>query len=327
MAPQTGNGPAVIEVIGSLNMDLLTVTTRVPGPGETIRASSFSTGFGGKGANQAVAAARLLRQSSDAKPEPGITVGMTGAVGDDQFGKDFLVHLCDEKIDVRGVRVKQGYKTGTSCILVEEESGENRILFTEGANGELTPADASNLGANKDGERHYVVLQMEIPLDTLLACMKEAKRLGKEVVFNPAPAMPLPDEVYVGLDHLIMNESEASILSGLLECEITASPSGAAQVFLNKGVRNVVITLGSAGAYFLSKSSNGSSSGQTISGQKVKAIDTTAAGDTWVGAYVLHLARTGNDDIASAAAFGNKAAARAVTKAGAQASMPFAGEV
>lgn len=327
MASRTGDGPAIIEVIGSLNMDLVTITPRVPGPGETIRAVKFSTGFGGKGANQAVAAARLSRQNLDAEPEPGVIVNMTGAVGDDQFGKDFLAHLKDERIGLEGVSVKQGHNTGTSCILVEEESGENRILFTEGANGKLTPSDASDPRYGKHDGRSYVVLQMEIPTDTLLACMREAKKFGKEVILNPAPAMPLPDEIYLELDHLIMNESEASILSGLSESEITASPSRAAEVFVNKGVRNVIITLGAAGAYVCSNSSGSASSGQMIPGQKIKAVDTTAAGDTWVGAYVFHLARTGSNDIGGAAEFGNKAAAKAVMKAGAQASMPFAGEI
>lgn len=127
-----------------------------------------STGFGGKGANQAVAAARLLRQTPDAPPDDRVLVAMHGSVGDDQFGKDFLTHLKDgEKMDVANVNVKTGFKTGTSAILVEEGSGENRILFTKGANGDFTADDAAKLRPVKEGEMHFVVLQLEIPMDSV----------------------------------------------------------------------------------------------------------------------------------------------------------------
>lgn len=329
MVAQMGSGPALIEVVGSLNIDVVTVTSRVPGPGETIKAVSFDTGFGGKGANQAVAAARLLRHDASSEPDHRIMVSMNGAVGDDQFGKDFVIHLKDvEKIGVVNVRAKKGYKTGTSCILVEEATGENRILFTEGANGALTPDEASSLEPTSEvgNRKHFVVLQMEIPIESMVACVQRAKAMGKEIIVNPAPAAPLPERIYEGLDHLIMNETEAAILSGVPEAEVAAKLPEVARKFLERGVRTVVVTLGSKGAYYMSRS-GGQIADSHVVAQQIKAIDTTAAGDTWLGAYVVHLARYDSEHIAEAVNFANGAAARSVMRAGAQASMPYAGEV
>lgn len=304
-------------------MDLVTVTPRVPGPGETVEGSSFSTFFGGKGANQAVAAARLLRQSSEAEPEEGMAVKMTGAVGDDQFGRDFLEHLStDERLDIRDVEVKTGFKTGTSVILVEEHSGENRILFTKGANGELAPSIASMITPSAQEHRHFVVLQMETPIETVVACVEAAKASRKEVILNPAPAVPLPERLYKGLDHLVVNESEAAIFSGISEANIASSLDHVKECFLNKGVKNVIVTLGSEGAYY-----GNNASSETIASKKVKPVDTTAGGDTFVGALAVYFAKHGSNDLAAAVSFANLVAATSVTRAGAQASMPFAGEL
>lgn len=327
MAPEKGAAVAHIEVVGSMNMDLVTLTERVPGPGETLKASSFSTGFGGKGANQAVAAARLLKQDGSAEPEAGIIVSMTGAVGDDQFGKEFVTQLRDvERIDVEGVIVKKGLSTGTACILVEEATGENRILITEGANRAFSTEAASKLKPVKGGERHFVVLQMEVPLPSLLACIEQAKAMGKEVVLNPAPATPLPEEVFTGLDHLIMNESEAAILANIPEPNDQTSITAAAKDFFEKGVKNVIITRGAKGAYYFNKDVL-DDAGSFVNAEKVNAVDTTAAGDTWIGAYVVHLARHGSDRVGEAIKYANIAASKSVTKAGAQISMPYASEV
>ena len=154
--------PKAIKIVGSLNIDLVTVTPRVPGPGETLTASTFSTGFGGKGANQAVACARLLRSSAQSAPEDGVVVRMVGATGDDQFGRDFRAHLEREGIDVAALKLKQGLSTGTAVILVEEQTGENRILFTPGANGAVSVEDVRL----EDGES-FVIYQLEIPHDVV----------------------------------------------------------------------------------------------------------------------------------------------------------------
>lgn len=205
MASQTAGHVSIIEVVGSLNMDLVTVTPRVPGPGETVSATSFSTGFGGKGANQAVAAARLLRRGPDAEPAAHTKVYMTGAVGDDQFGKDFLHHLeVLERIDVGGVVVKKGSKTGTSAIIVEESTGENRILFTKGANGELR-SDDCKLRARNDGEKHLVVFQMEIPVATV----------GLERRFTMSP---FANSLLVGIVHPRREEFEQGDNSKYSSC-------------------------------------------------------------------------------------------------------------
>lgn len=227
----------LIEVVGSLNIDLVTTTSRMPGPGETLAASGFSTGFGGKGANQAVAAARLSRLTKDsAQP-----VRMIGAVGDDQFGRDFLEHLDKEGINSDAVKVKAGSKTGTAVIIVEEQTGENRILFSAGANDEVGPENI-DFKPNTSG---IAVFQLETPLPTVLHAIKQATVAGKETILNPAPATPLPDAMYRHLSHLVLNESEASILSGISEEELSKSLDKAAQYFIDREVVTVLITLGS----------------------------------------------------------------------------------
>lgn len=158
--------PKVIEIVGSLNIDLVTVTPRVPGPGETLTASSFTTGFGGKGANQCVACARLLRAAPQAAPEDGVVVRMIGSTGDDQFGVDFRNHLDREGVVTSALSVKNNQSTGTAVILVEEQTGENRILFTPGANGDVESTDIQlESGAG------LVVLQLEIPIP-VVSCLQ-----------------------------------------------------------------------------------------------------------------------------------------------------------
>ena len=231
----------LIEVVGSLNIDLVSTTPRVPGPGETLQASSFSTGFGGKGANQAVACVRML---DDHVRSSGNAVRMVGAVGKDQFGDDFISQLKSEGISPAAVRSVDGLTTGSTIIIVEQSTGENRILFTPAANFSLKPNFVDAQPGLQPGHG-LVVFQLEIPFDTVLAGLRTAKQLGKETVFNPAPAKPLPGATYKVIDHLIVNESEASILSGTSEGNLAASLDHVAQSFINKGVTTVVITLGS----------------------------------------------------------------------------------
>ncbi|EKG18866.1 Ribokinase [Macrophomina phaseolina MS6] len=271
-----------IAVLGSLNVDLVTRTPRVPAAGETIIANGFSTGHGGKGANQAVACARLSRtRTRPSSTPPDVFVRMIGAVGDDHFGAEFLRALKDDGLDVEGVRVVAGERTGTAVIVVEEESGENRIM----------------------------------------------------VVINPAPAVPLSDEVYQGLGHLIVNESEAALLSGRPAEEITpdADLTAVAADFVRRGVRNVIITLGSAGCFYHTSALHAEGlPGKIVPARKVKVVDTTAAGDTFAGAYAVAVAKSraqGPFDIDAAIAFANRAAAQTVQRKGAQSAIPWLDEV
>lgn len=228
-----------IEVVGSLNIDLVTVTPRVPAGGETIKASSFTSGFGGKGANQAVAAARML---DDAARNAGSIVAMVGAVGDDDFGKQSISQLETEHIKPDAVKIIPNQKTGTSLIIVEEGSGENRILFNPGANYDVTP---EVVALTDDSLHGLVVFQLETPFDTIMHSLSAAKRMSKETVLNPAPATVIPDEHLRNIDHLIVNETEASILSGVDESQLSTSLDQVADLFLSKGVQYVIITLGS----------------------------------------------------------------------------------
>ena len=310
----------LIEVVGSLNVDLVTVTRRIPNAGETLAATSFDTGFGGKGANQAVACARLLEDS----PTSTTLVKMVGAVGADEFGQKSLKRLEEEHIDHSGVRSVHDVKTGTTMIIVEEGSGENRILFVPGANHHVTPQDVDLDSGFQD---NLVLFQLELPLSTVIAALEKAKSLGKVTILNPAPATPIPHLTYAHIDHLIVNESEASMLSGIPEEKLSVSLEQVADIFIEKGVHYVLVTLGANGVFW--KVAGGRSS--HVKARSVKAVDTTAAGDTFVGAYAAYLAcvMTFPNDLTLKAAieFANHAAAISVQKHGAQASIPYRNEL
>lgn len=307
----------LITVIGSLNKDLITRTSRVPDAGETLTANSFSTGSGGKGANQAVACARLSRYNATAREE--VQVRLIGCVGFDSFGQELVEGLKDDGIDTSGVVFVDEVMTGVSVIVVEEESGENRIMFSPGANYELTPERFIDLPAPLPD---LIVLQMEIPLETILQVLEIARKHAVDVLLNPAPALELPNAAYNAITHLVLNETEAALLS-----QIQGSDwEKVAQKFLSLGVNNVVITLGSEGAFFATSEGSGQ-----VPGDSVKAVDTTGAGDTFVGAYavsVVKATKTGqNPDIAEAVRRANKAAAFTVQKPGAQDAIPFTSEI
>jgi ribokinase len=229
--------PVVISVIGSLNVDLVTRTTRVPVAGETLASESFSIGWGGKGANQAVACARLSRTKAQANASQvsDVEVRMVGAVGEDEFHKSFLKALQDDGLNTDKVQVLPGRKTGVAVIVVETATGENRIMFNPGANGDVPVKDLV------DADASVALFQLELPLQVVLHNMAIARKKGVETIINPAPAVELPAEAYQGLGHLIVNETEAAILSGI------KSPSNwdeVAAIFITRGVNNVIITLG-----------------------------------------------------------------------------------
>jgi ribokinase len=252
--------PAVISVIGSINVDMVTRTPRVPVGGETLTAESFDIGYGGKGANQAVACARLSRTKEQAEKfeVSDVEVRMVGAVGDDQFSGGFLDALKKDGLNVESIEVLKGKKTGVSCITVETTSGQNRIMFCPGANYDVQEKDLVGEGVG------VVLFQLELPMnvvsiivdisswvyafggintddDQVLHNMKAARDKGVEVVINPAPATPLPEDAYRGLGHLIVNETEAAILSGV---DNPTNWDDVSAIFIARGVKNVIITLG-----------------------------------------------------------------------------------
>jgi ribokinase len=326
----------IISIIGSLNTDLVTTTPRVPSGGETLTASSFSTGPGGKGANQAVACARLTRHKPSitvsglpsASPSE-VKVQMIGAVGSDEFGPRLISRLEKDGIETSRIHVIDGQTTGVAVILVEELNGENRILLSPGANYNLQPEDfniVKSLGVDKP---ELVILQLEIPLETVFSIIRTAKKAGIAVLLNPAPAVELPTEVLEDIDHLIVNESEAAILSGQDSAsfnELDMDWGLVTDEFLRKGVKNVVVTLGSKGAYASKKIGGGVMVEAT---KVVKAVDTTAAGDTFVGAYAVEAVRGHVDewDMEGAVKWACRAAGRTVEKKGAQSAIPWASEV
>ncbi|KAF2725145.1 Ribokinase-like protein [Polychaeton citri CBS 116435] len=314
-----------VAVIGSLNVDFITRTPRVPAGGETLTANSFDTGFGGKGANQAVACARLT-------PKDGyVAVRMVGNVGDDIFGNDYCSALAKEGILSDTVRKLENQKTGIANIIVEEGSGENRILLSTGANHAFSPSPSEDWDL-VPGDSWVCVFQLEIPLPVVLHNISLARKQGKHVILNPAPAVSLPESAYKDLDTLILNESEAGILAGSQASNYTEDASDPnytrqyitlAHDFLERGIRDcVIITLGSKGSVFAtSKGTDGYEPAN-----KVQVVDTTAAGDTFVGAYAVHLATTLAYEKDNQHAEGIRAATtwagRTVEKMGAMASIP-----
>lgn len=290
-----------ILVIGSLNMDLVVRAPRHPQVGETIIGSEFSTFPGGKGANQAVAAARL-----------GAPVTMIGKVGADAFGAELLQTAVRDGLDVQWIGRDPGAATGVALITVSE-SGQNTIVVASGANARLTPADLDAAKA-AFGEAAVVLLQLESPLDVVQHAVELARAQGVPVILNPAPAQPLPDELLRMVDTLMPNQTELLQISGQPDLE------SAVQVLLDLGVRQLIVTLGEEGALL--------AAGQTrekLPAFKVTAVDTVAAGDAFVGAYAT--ARAEGKNTSEAARFASAAAAISVTRVGAQPSLPTREEV
>ena len=301
----------MIVVIGSINMDLVLRVPRMPLPGETLTGGAFRTIPGGKGANQAVACARLSGKVAGAQQ-----VAMVGCVGDDAFGATLRAALVGDGIIDSHITTLPGVASGIASILVDD-NGQNSIVIAGGANDLLSPAhiDAAQ-GLIEQAD--IVVLQLETPMDTVVHAIKLARSLGKTVVLNPAPAASLPDGVLELVDYLIPNEIEAAMLAGV-------SPEGAdakalAAALQKRGSDNVLITLGAKGVHAALYGGD-----FTFPAEVVQAVDTTAAGDTFIGGFVAGLA-SGMDE-AESIQQGQRAAAWSVTKPGAQTSIPFLHEL
>jgi ribokinase len=300
-------GTARVVVVGSLNMDLVARVPRLPIAGETLPGSGFAQVPGGKGANQAVAAARL-----------GANVAMIGRVGMDANGATLRAGLEAEGIECTALGVSATTPTGVALIVVDDV-GRNSIVIVAGSNGELTPADIARHNAVLAAS-DVVVCQLETPQETVAAALAAGRRLGKTVILNPAPATgPLPADWLPLVDYLIPNEVEAAALTGL-PIRSPQDAAAAALALRRQGARNVVITLGAQGVLAALDSSL-----VHREAPRVTAIDTTAAGDTFIGAFAAQLAQRASVD--AALCFAQHAAALSVTRAGAQPSIPRRAEV
>ena len=304
---------ANVVVIGSLNMDLVTRAPRMPAPGETLVGNSFVTVPGGKGANQAVAAARL-----------GAVVAMIGCVGDDAYGEQLRKALLDEQIDCQGVTAVAGVSTGIASIMVDA-NGQNAIVIVAGGNGHLTPEVVKRFDALLV-RADVVICQLEVPMDSVAHVLCRARELGKTVILNPAPAAaPLPTAWYSMIDYLIPNESEAAMLTGFAVDSLASAETAAIALLgagagAGAGAGKVIVTLGEQGALFASARGV-----VHFPAPKVTALDSTAAGDTFVGGFAAALAQ-GRSEI-QAIRFAQAAAALSVTRLGAQPSIPTLAEV
>ena len=293
-----------ILVVGSINADLVVRAPRFPEPGETISGDDLQIIPGGKGANQAVAAARQ-----------GASVAMVGRVGNDSFGPELVDNLKANNVDTTHVQTDTQAATGTAIIVVDAH-GQNSIVLSPGGNGKVSPADISQLpfSAHK-----LLLLQLEIPVETVLAAAQRARESGVRVLLNPAPARSLPDELISLPDFLVPNESELSLLTNQPVNDISSAES-AARTLLERGVQNVIVTLGANGALIVNKDVI-----KHISSFQVDVVDTTAAGDAFIGGFASALLQ--DKSLEEAVRSGCACGALAATKFGAQPSLPTKEEV
>jgi ribokinase len=295
-----------ILVVGSSNTDMVIKTAKFPDPGETLLGGTFFMFPGGKGANQAVAAARL-----------GGDVTFIAKLGNDIFGQQALQQFQKEGIHTDFILTDPQHPSGVALITVDAK-GENTIVVAQGSNGTLAADDLAKAG--KEFERaDTVLLQLEIPIPIVVRAAQLAAKAGKKVILNPAPATALPEAIFKDLYLITPNRSEAETLTGLSVRDASAI-SAVSKWFRDKGVQKVVITLGSEGAYV-----HDERGGRYITAPRVNAVDTTAAGDVFNGALAVALAEGSSLD--EAVQFANRAGALSVTRMGAQASAPYRHEL
>ena len=295
-----------IYIIGSSNTDMVVKCDRIPSPGETVLGGTFFMNPGGKGANQAVAAARLGGQ-----------VTFIAKVGNDLFGKQSIEHFQQEKINTSFITIDAHHASGVALINVDRH-GENSITVAPGSNGNLQP-DQIKSALDSLTAPGIVLIQLEIPLPAVEFAVRLSKVKGHRVILNPAPARTLDREIYRNLFLITPNESEAELLTGISVTD-AMSAEKAARKFQELGVDNVAITLGARGVYLCTKAIN-----KLISAPVMKTIDTTAAGDCFSGALAVGLSE--NEPLEQAVEFAIRAASLSVTRMGAQASMPYRKEL
>lgn len=295
-----------VVVIGSSNTDMVVKTKRFPLPGETLLGGDFFMFPGGKGANQAVAAARI-----------GGDVTFICKLGNDVFGQKAKTEFAGEKIHTAYVLTDNHLASGTALILVNEH-GENEIVVAPGANNSLSENDIIRADVAMQ-QTDIILMQLEVPLSTIAYAAKRGFEFGKRVILNPAPAQSLPAELYYHLFLITPNETEASLLTGI-RTDTQEGVEEAAKALLARGVKNVIVTLGALGAYFRNDKES-----FLVASPQVKAMDTTAAGDVFNGALAVELSN--NKDWKSAMEIASKAAAISVTRMGAQSSAPKREEV
>lgn len=290
-----------ILIIGSSNTDMTVKTDKLPKPGETLLGGVFTLGAGGKGANQAVAARRL-----------GGDVTLICKVGNDLFGQNSVKHYQEEGLDVSNVLISDK-PSGVALITVDADA-ENSIVVAPGANMDFTDEDVKKI-SKAVKECGILLLQLEIPIDTVLKVAKMGYEAGAMVVLNPAPAAKLPEEIFKYISLFIPNETELSTFSGI-EVSDEQTAISAAKEMNGKGVDKVIVTMGSKGSLLWD-----GKEAKTIKAHKVKAVDTTAAGDTYCGALCVALSE--GKPLSEAIEFATSASALTVQKMGAQDSIPY----
>ncbi len=300
--------PSIL-IIGSANTDMVVKTARFPVPGQTVLGGEFFMFPGGKGANQAVAAVRLIRPDS--------SVVFVTSLGTDIFGDQSLAGFATAGIVTRYIVRNTDKPSGVAMITLNEQ-GENHIVVAPGANNALLP-ESLDQAEEAFNNTDFILMQLEIPIDTVIYAAEKGFELGKKIILNPAPAALLPHTIFPKLFLFTPNETEAGYYTGLTISD-TNSARAAAILLLEKGVQNVVITMGSKGAFFKNADEE-----LIVETPKVDAVDTTAAGDVFNGALCVALSE--NIPWKQALELACKAAAISVTRMGAQASAPFREEV
>lgn len=299
-------GKARIALLGSLNLDLVLHMPRMPAAGETLASDSSAIFCGGKGANQAVACARM-----------GADVAMIGRLGDDPSATMLRAALTAEGIDDKGVVTTANTASGTAVILLTPD-GQNRIMLIGGANAAVSAADIASQADAFEGA-NLLICQLEVPMDAVNAAIDHARALGIPVLLNPAPARELAAALIAKIDYLIPNEPEAALLTGIAVDGLD-SALAAAQALRGHGARNVIVTLGAAGILILDATGH-----RHLPALPAEVVDTTAAGDSFIGGFAAGIVEGLSLD--EAAQLGLRAARVCVGRAGAQAALPYRSEV
>lgn len=296
------NNQRKIFIMGSLNMDLSITCDKFPVIGQTIIGKDFISNPGGKGANQAIAISKI-----------GGNAIMLGAVGNDSFGEKLITNLNNNNVNCKYI-CKKDDSTGIAIIILE--NGDNRIILDSGANYQYEYEDFASILIKEARPNDILVTQLETRVDVVEKCLKLAKSMGLVTILNPAPACKINDDIYNYLDFIIPNESEAQLLSNI---NFTDDYSLICKFFLEKGVKNVIITLGEKGSFYSNEKDS-----QLIESIKTNVVDTTAAGDTFIGAFTAMYCKVG---IIDALKFATYASSLTITKHGAQQAIPTYEEV